>query len=214
MPQASADCEILVFAKAPVPGEVKTRLIPALGAQGAARLHSQLVEHALRKAIASGIGPVTLWSAGDCGHPAFELWRREFGVSLEPQKGADLGERMLAAFKRNAGRPALLIGSDCPSITLRQLRDCADALRGGADAVFLAAEDGGYGLVGMREPLDCIFRNIPWGTSDVMAVTSQRLTDAKLNWRQLATIWDIDRPEDLVRLGKSGLIDMHTPPVA
>src|SRR5689334_14734736 len=134
------DPGIAVFAKAPVAGEVKTRLVPTLGADGAARLHERLVEHALETAIAARLGPVELWCAPDPAHPFFEGCAQRFGVALRRQRGADLGARMHDAFAAT-GAPLLLIGSDCPALTPADLRACAAAL-GTHDAVFVPAEDG------------------------------------------------------------------------
>ncbi|HEY9360355.1 MAG TPA: hypothetical protein VIQ50_07980, partial [Xanthobacteraceae bacterium] len=88
---------IAVLAKAPLPGFAKTRLIPALGTEGAARLQARLVEHAVATACAARIGPVTLWGAPDESHPLFQAIGARLGVALARQDGGDLGERMLAA---------------------------------------------------------------------------------------------------------------------
>jgi rSAM/selenodomain-associated transferase 1 len=143
-------CDIAVFARAPVPGEAKTRLIPALGAEGAAALHRRMVRDILAKARAAGLGRVTLWGAPDVSHASFAESATAFGVELRAQGPGDLGARMEAAF--HSTLPLLLVGSDCPSIEPSDLRACAAALQSGADAVFLPAEDGGYGLVGLARP--------------------------------------------------------------
>ena len=105
---------IIVFAKAPVPGAAKTRLIPALGEWGAARLHARLVRHAVRTALASGCGPVELH--GTARHSFFRSLKTRFRL----QRGRDLGERMYRALSRNPG--AILIGTDCPELTAADLR--------------------------------------------------------------------------------------------
>lgn len=191
---------IAVFARAPVAGACKTRLIPALGAEAAARLHESLVRHALAVAVASDVGPVTLWCAPDAGHPFFAQCARAHGVALAAQPESDLGARMLAAFEAAAG-PLLLMGADCPSITERHLRACARALEE-SDAVFLPAEDGGYGLVGARRPCPGIFSGIDWGTDRVMAQTRAALRRTQLTWREPAVVWDVDWPADLARLAR------------
>ena len=132
------------------------------------------------------------------------------GVSLADQVSGDLGARMHAAFE--AGAPTLLAGTDCPSISATHLRDCAAALREGSDAVFLPAEDGGYGLVGLAQPHIGIFSNMVWSTATVMEETRERLRRLELTWRELATIWDVDFPEDARRLAESGLLPGWTPP--
>lgn len=178
---------IIVFAKAPVPGEVKTRLIPALGALRAARLHTQLTRHALGTARAAGCGPVEL-----------HLTRRHslFKAAVL-QRGGDLGERMHRALSR-ARKPAILIGADCPMLTPGDLRRAMRWLRGGCDAVLAPAADGGYALIGLRRARREVFRGVDWGSSTVFGKTRSNL--AGLRWRALRTVWDVDRPEDLPKL--------------
>lgn len=189
---------IAVFARAPVAGAAKTRLIPRLGAEGAARLHAALVRHALVTALAARLGPVTLWGAPDASDGFFRDCEAAFGIALASQTEGDLGARMLAAFERHC--PLLLIGSDCPALEPDHLRAAADALRAGADAVLLPAEDGGYVLIGLKRPVPELFAAMPWGSGEVMARTRRRLTRLGLRWCEPATLWDIDRPEDLDRL--------------
>ena len=196
---------IIIFARAPVPGACKTRLIPALGAEGAAALHARLAEHALRIAIESGVGPVSLWCADDAEHPFFALCAARFGVALQRQCDGDLGARMLHAFA-SADGPALLAGSDAPCITAQDWRDCAAALAQ-VDAVFLPAEDGGYGLAGLQRPRAEIFHAMAWSTSSVMENTRARMRAAAINWAELRVIWDVDEPADYVRLKQLGILD-------
>jgi len=182
---------IIVFARAPVPGQVKTRLIPRLGAWGAAKLHERLTRHAVRTALAARCGPVELH--GTRRHAFFELLRVPFRL----QRGADLGERMRHALSATK-RPAILIGSDCPALTPRDLRRAARWLQGGCDVVLAPAEDGGYALIGLRRGNAAIFKGIAWGGSRVYADTLSRLEAVR--WRALPRVWDVDRPEDLPRL--------------
>ncbi len=198
------DIPLMIFARAPVPGECKTRLIPALGAEGAAALHARLVEHAIQTARASEVGPAGLWCADDQDHPFFARCAKEFGVSLHRQCEGDLGARMLQAFV-HAGGPALLAGSDAPSITPQHWRDCAQALAT-HDAVFLPAEDGGYALTGLQKPGSGIFRNMVWSTREVMAQTRARLRAMQMTWAEPAVVWDVDDVNGLERLRASGLI--------
>lgn len=198
---------IAVFARAPVAGRAKTRLIPSLGADGAAALQHFLVRRAVRTAVAARLGPVTLWCAPDCTHRAFVAIRRESDVELCAQRGGDLGVRMHDAFEAlcRSGH-ALLIGSDCPAIGDLTLRDAAQALNEGDDAVLVPAEDGGYVLVGLRCAARSLFDAMPWGSDRVMAQTRERLRQAGLRWRELAPSWDVDRPEDVDRLHASALM--------
>jgi uncharacterized protein len=180
---------IIVFARAPVPGAAKTRLIPKLGAWRAARLHERLTRHALRTArLASG----RVELHGTRRHSFF----RRLGVAFRLQRGRDLGERMVHALSK-ARRPAILIGTDCPVLTSADLRRAARWLRGGCDAVLAPAEDGGYALIGLRRARKEFFEGILWGGPQVYADTVKRL--AGYRWRALRRVWDLDRPGDLER---------------
>jgi rSAM/selenodomain-associated transferase 1 len=182
---------IIVFAKAPVPGQAKTRLIPRLGEWRAARLHRRLIVHALNTAIAARCGMVELH--GTRRHGFF----KELKVPFRVQRGDDLGERMYHALSR-AKKPALLIGTDCPVLTAADLRRAARWLRGGADVVLAPAEDGGYALIGARRVSPSLFQGIAWGSSNVYTQTVKKLGGYR--WRALRCVWDVDRPQDLERL--------------
>ena len=199
---AETVCRVMVFARAPTPGEAKTRLIPALGAAGAAALHRRLVTHCLRAARDSRLGPVELWCAPGTGDPFFLECERRLGASLHPQGEGDLGARMQRAFESALALSprAILVGSDIPALSAQYLRDADRALRRGDDAVIGPAEDGGYVLIGLSRCDAAPFREIPWGGSEVLAETRRRI--AALGWRvtELPALWDVDRPEDLERL--------------
>ncbi|MDR5891303.1 TIGR04282 family arsenosugar biosynthesis glycosyltransferase [Halomonas mongoliensis] len=192
------DVGLAILAKAPIPGRAKTRLIPALGPEGAARLHERLLRHTLATALAATPAHLTLWTALDHAHPLFLELAERHGIALRPQPDGDLGERMHLALSQ-AGGPAMVIGSDCPVLTPALLGACAEALEH-HDVVCLPAEDGGYALLGARHSDPRLFENIAWGTGRVMAETRERI--AALGWRRAcpATVWDVDRPEDLARL--------------
>ena len=192
---------IAVFAKAPVAGQVKTRLAPLLGLEGAAVLHARLVERALAEAAAAAVGPVELWCAPDPDHPFFADCARRHGARLRGQGAGDLGGRMARAFDtvHAEGGALVLVGSDCPALDRHALRDAAAALRE-VDAAIAPAEDGGYGLVALARPHAPLFDGIAWGTATVMAETRMRLARSGLAWRELARTWDVDRPEDYERL--------------
>jgi rSAM/selenodomain-associated transferase 1 len=198
---------IAVFAKAPVPGAVKTRLAALLGAEGAASLHASLARHALAAAVESRAGPVELWCAPDETHAFFAGCARDFGVALRRQAGADLGERMnaAAADALDAGSSIIIIGTDCPALEAGWLREAAVALRG-HDAVVKPAEDGGYVLIGFSRAIDGVFESIGWGGATVMTETRARLDRARASWKALATSWDVDRPEDYERARDAGLL--------
>jgi len=184
---------------------VKTRLIPALGEAGAAQLQRQLIARTLRTAVAAGLGRPELWCAPGPDDPFFAACAREHNVSLMAQGEGDLGMRMGRALESAlaSGSPGLLIGCDCPALTAVYLREAAAALAAGDDAVFGTAEDGGYVLIGVaRTPVEQLFENIAWGTATVMRETRARLAGGHWRWRELAPLWDVDRPEDLPRLNR------------
>lgn len=199
-PELPARVGVAILGKAPIPGQVKTRLIPALGADGAAALQGWLLRRAVAMALVADVGPVTLWCAGDPRHPAFALCRAYGGVTVRHQPEGDLGARMLTAL-RESSTPAgtLVIGTDCPAMTAAHLRQAARALHE-HDAVVYPAEDGGYVLIGMNAALDPVFSHIDWGTERVMEQTRERLRGIGAHWDEAVTLWDVDRPDDLDRL--------------
>jgi hypothetical protein len=198
----------VVFAKAPQPGRVKTRLAPKLGKTGAARLHAKLVERAVRTAVAARLGRVELHCAPRMRHPFFASLAQRHGLRLRAQGAGDLGDRMLRAFTRVLREvdSALLVGSDCPALRAADLRAAARALRRGADAVLSPAEDGGYALIGLRRVRRPLFDGIAWGGPQVLEQTRARLRRLRWKWVELRTVWDVDRPEDVERLARSGLL--------
>ncbi|HET7671877.1 MAG TPA: TIGR04282 family arsenosugar biosynthesis glycosyltransferase [Burkholderiales bacterium] len=189
-----ADCLVVVFARAPIAGAVKTRLARRIGAEAAARLHQRLVRAALR--TARGCGAVELHAARR------HAWFETLPVRVRQQRGGDLGERMFYAMRDGLRRHrrVLLIGSDAPSLTGADLARAARWLRGGADVVLAPAEDGGYALIGARRIVSGVFAGVAWGSDAVMAATRANLVRRNLRWRELRTVWDLDRPQDLERL--------------
>ena len=198
-PVRTESVAIAVFAKAPLAGQAKTRLIPALGAAGAARLQRRLTLRALEVATRAATGQVTLWCSPDRQQRFFRALHDRYGVATRSQAGDDLGQRMAHAFADHTGA-LLLIGTDCPALAVAHLSSAAGALHQGYDAVLIPAEDGGYVLDGLRCPQPRLFEDIDWGSEGVMAQTRDRLSELGLRWLEPATLWDVDRPEDLARL--------------
>ncbi len=194
-------CSLLIFAKAPQTGTVKTRLIPALGAQGATDLYQRMLRHTLEQAVAANIGPIELWCAPDPQNAFFTLCAQEFKLSLHTQQGADLGEKMLHALsdalKRSPG--AILIGSDCPTLDAAYLQQAAVVLQN-HQVVIAPAEDGGYALIGAAGMAPDIFNDIAWSTAQVMAQTRKQLIEQKIIYAELPQVWDVDTEDDLRRL--------------
>lgn len=202
----AADCAVLVMAKAPVPGLAKTRLIPALGAEGAAGLASRMLQHTLAEALAAGLGPVTLCAAPGAAHPAFAGVASRGRIHVVDQGDGDLGERMRRAFERTLSEHtgALLIGTDAPALDAAVLRTAHRQLQD-HDAVIGPAHDGGYVLIGLRRVEPRLFADMPWSTHQVLALTRERLRESGLRWAELAPLHDIDEPADLVYLtGRGG----------
>ena len=197
-----SECSLILFTKAPIPGHVKTRLIPAIGAEAAAALHEKLVLKCLSSAVASGVGPVDLCCTPSVEHPFFSRCQKEFNVGLYSQTGDDIGERMGCAFRETLKKAprALLMGTDCPSLTADDLREAATLLDQATDAVITPSEDGGYVLLGLRHFSEDLFREISWGTDRVMQETRLRLHRLGWRWRELPERWDVDDPDDLERL--------------
>jgi uncharacterized protein len=189
------DRHLILFARYPVPGTTKTRLVPALGAAAAALLAKTLTEFALAQARACGC-PLTVYGTG-ASVEQLEQW---LGASCELQPTGDLGERMASALAQTYARGArrtLLIGSDCPGITPQLLANGFEALRH-HDVVLGPATDGGYYLIGMRAPQPQLFAQMQWSHSAVLAQTLARLEG--LTHILLPVLSDIDTPEDLAQL--------------
>jgi hypothetical protein len=194
-------CAVIVMAKAPLPGFAKTRLVPALGADGAAALAARLLDHAVAQALAAGLGAVDLCCAPGPDHPAWRALAGRHGLVLSDQGDGDLGLRMRRALDRHLrrGTAALLFGTDVPALDAATLRRAAAALES-HDAVFVPAHDGGYALVGLRRAAPSLFEHVPWSTDRVMAITRARLAAAGLRHAELPAVHDIDDAADLVHL--------------
>jgi len=190
---------IAIMAKAPIPGAVKTRLIPTIGAHAAAVLQERLTEHAIATALAADVGPVTLWCSPDATHSTFLKLVMQQRIILKRQPEGDLGARMLAATAAGSG-PVLVIGTDCPSLTELHLRGAANALREGNEIVIIPAEDGGYVLIGTRTPQPAIFADIAWGTNTVLADTRTRVIEQRLMLTEQPPLWDVDTEAEYARL--------------
>jgi len=207
MPPATDLSGIAILTKAPVPGRVKTRLAMMLGVEGAAALHERLVLRTVETAVEADVGPITIWASPDERHPFFQDLAQRFPVRLARQPEGDLGERVHAAVDE-AGGPTIVIGTDCPLLSPAHLRDAADVLRGGADAVIYPAEDGGYVLIGLSRPIPEVFMDVAWSSDGVMLQTRQRLRHLGLSWREVGHFWDVDRPTDVMRMRREGLSDL------
>lgn len=200
-----------VMAKAPVPGYAKTRLIPLLGAEGAATLQRELTLRTLGTACAAAPGAVSLFTAGAADDPFWSECRRSLHCRILPQHGADLGQRMARALSvlLQGSRCAVLIGTDCLRLRVADLQQAAARLSE-TRMVFTPAEDGGYVLVGAREWQPAAFAGIAWGEASVMADTRRALAalgwQRDRDWAELPALWDLDRPADYERAQREGLM--------
>jgi len=201
-PETAPRIEIAILAKAPIAGLAKTRLIPHLGADGAAALQRWLLQRTVAAAVVADLGPVTLWCTPDIDHPEFAVCRAFGTVALRRQPAGDLGERMHAAIAESStSAGTLVIGTDCAVLTPGLLRQAAESLRQ-HDATVVPAEDGGYVLIGMREAGRQAFHAVDWSTERVMAQTRARLTAMKWRWHEFPPLWDVDRKADFERLAE------------
>jgi rSAM/selenodomain-associated transferase 1 len=195
---------LMIFCKAPIPGQVKTRLMPELTAEQSAELHIELSTKTLRRAIESKLCPVQLWCSPTTDHAFFIASAATYPITLRQQQGADLGERMQRAFCSALAdySHALLMGCDCPSLTGQDLEHALTALTQENELVLAPAEDGGYVLIGLNRPQPELFDNMPWGTERVLDQTRKRIEHYKLRHLELSEQWDLDTPEDLNRYRK------------
>jgi rSAM/selenodomain-associated transferase 1 len=196
------DRRLLIFAKAPIPGQVKTRLQHQLGSLGCAKLHEQLTLKTLEMACSRRIAPVELWCTPDKTHPFFQHCRATFRITLKTQQGENLGSRLPNALSHAAkhGESTVIIGTDCPEMDNTYLESAFHALGNGHDLVLGPAQDGGYVLIGTKQAEPALFTDIHWGTDQVLAQTRAAAQRLRWSWTELPTLRDIDRPEDLVRL--------------
>lgn len=200
---------LLIFTRYPEPGRSKTRLIPFLGAEGAAQLHRQMAAHTLHQArsLTEEISEpleITVWFTGG-DFALMKTWLGS-GITYQMQPAGDLGHRLLSAlehhFQHNA-HPALVIGSDCPALTVPILIQALDALAD-HDLVLGPAEDGGYYLIGMKEVIPRLFANISWSSEQVLGESLAIAQQLGLSTALLPQLTDIDRPADLHRLPQAG----------
>ncbi len=195
----AAHISVAILAKAPIAGLAKTRLIPLLGAQAAARAQRQFIHQTHTVASQAAPGRVSIWCAPDASHPCFRVLHRLYGTPCFVQVQADLGARMLQAFTHHFAQypqqPMLLVGTDCAVLAPGHLQQAAQALKH-HDVVLIPAEDGGYVLIGMRQLVPSVFEDIVWSTPQVLRQTRQQLRRAGVTWHEISSLWDVDEPAD------------------
>lgn len=192
---------IIIFAKAPQAGFAKTRLIPALGPEGAAKLARRMLQHTLASAAEAAIGPIELRVTPEITSPAWSGTEVSQEVAIANQGGGDLGERLARAAQPplERGEPVLLIGTDCVEMNAPLLRAAAAALKR-RDAVLYPAADGGYVLLGLAKFHPHLFCDIAWSTESVARETVMRIRQSGWSLEIGAQLHDVDEPGDLARI--------------
>ena len=195
----SGETVVAVMVRTPLPGRVKTRLIPALGPAGACRLYRAMVTDILANIGACGLAVHLFYDGSEIDLPRAWL---EAAARVRMQRGGDIGERMAAVFIDCFGAGAnsvILVGSDIPALDATVINRAAAALAS-HDAVLVPVEDGGYCLLALHRAAfrEELFFDIPWSTSRVLAETQGRLATLGLNTAFLPPLRDIDTPDDLM----------------
>jgi rSAM/selenodomain-associated transferase 1 len=200
----SLPARLCIFARTPVLNAVKTRLARSIGAEAALTAHEELVCLALSQmACVPGL-ICELWIAGATDHPAVVQWSQRWQLPIVAQQGHDLGARMSHAIQTalDESDRAIVVGTDCPGITSGYVQQAAAALDR-HDLVIGPAEDGGYGLIGLRKPAPGLFENMRWGTDSVLRDTLDRAVRIGLSYELLTTVWDVDNAVDWARFRAS-----------
>jgi rSAM/selenodomain-associated transferase 1 len=190
--------ELILFAKQPLPGEVKTRLLPDYSPERAAEIAAFLIRATVELAASSWPGDVALHVWPDVDHPLFQELAREFHIRLAPQAGGDVGARMLSALRAGVERHgcAAVMGCDVPHCGWDVL-DLANDLLARGKNVLGPTEDGGYYFIGLQEARPELFENMPWGGNQVLPMTLARAEAAGMEFDLLAQLRDIDTARDL-----------------
>lgn len=195
---ANKPVRLIVFAKAPQPGFAKTRLIPALGAEGAAVLAKLMLLNTLHEAISAKIGTVELCATPYIDEAAWQDVALPLGIEISDQGEGDLGARLALATERSLarGESVLLVGTDCVEMSANLLREASQQLVG-HDAVIHCTTDGGYALLGLTKLNSILFQNIPWSSDAVASATLSRI--GQLGWSVHVgrMLHDVDEPQDL-----------------
>lgn len=213
---------LLIFAKLPEPGRVKTRLIPRLGPDGAALLYEAFLDDTIARCRGLREVDLEVWAAGGGSAPDDEregaayFDRRHPGLRFRYQVGADLGDRLRGAFEtafEEGCDDVVVIGSDHPTLPARYVRRAFAALAA-SELVVGPSADGGYYLLGLRRQTwpkaAGLFADVPWSTPEVLAATRERARGLELRHVELPEWYDVDDPSDLTRLGRDADAGSHT----
>ena len=190
--------ELILFAKPPVAGQVKTRLQPEYSPERAAEITAYMIRATVELAVSAWPGDVALHAWPDVDHPLFHKLAREFHIRLAPQAGGDLGARMLNALREGMERRgcAAVMGCDVPHCGWDVLDQANGWLARGKN-VLGPTEDGGYYFIGLQETRPELFENMPWSSKQVLATTLARAEGMGLEFEFLKKLRDIDTARDL-----------------
>jgi len=190
---------LIIFAKQPIPGQVKTRLGKTMGMEKAAQIYETLLIHTLRVAAQCAGVTLYLYKTRESDARYFETIT-SIPLVIRDQINGDLGQRMVTALgdvlEKDADK-ALIIGTDCPGINAACLYDAFNRLDT-HELVIGPTKDGGYYLLGMKQPHDFLFENMLWSTAAVFAETIKRITARNLDVFTLDTLVDVDEEKDWV----------------
>ena len=198
--RADKSYAVVIFAKPPVDGKVKTRLAPILDTEERNQLQQQLNERVLELACSTGY-QVELWTT-DTSHPEIQSLANHYNVEVRKQEGSDLGERMSDAVMKSLRRYSgvAVIGSDCPIMSADYIYSAISKLENDNNDIVLGpAEDGGYVLLAAKRLYKPMFENIDWGTDVVLEKSYESLLKGGIPYSTLDVLWDIDRPDDYRR---------------
>lgn len=195
------DTVVLVFAKAPVAGQVNTRLIPDIGEQAATTLQHDLIHQRLSMLSKLNLCDVVLMCAPDTQHDVFLDCDKKYSVVLMQQTGDDLGARMLNGVEQalNNYKHCIVVGTDAPSLDETRLIEINAMLHEGNDVVLVPAEDGGYVSLALSQPYAFLFEGISWGSEVVLQQSKNKLDEMAVPYIELASCWDIDCLADYKR---------------
>jgi uncharacterized protein len=191
----------MLFCKAPIAGQVKTRLSSALTPKQCVDVHIELSNRTLSLATQNNLCHVQLWCSPSIDDPFFSATAATYKLPLRQQQGANLGERMHHAFcsALQTYRQALIIGCDCPSLTELDLKAALSVLVQNKDIVLAPAEDGGYVLIGVNQPRPELFHDMPWGQPNLLTQTRALILQHNFKHGEIKQQWDVDTPADLLR---------------
>ncbi|HED15784.1 MAG TPA: glycosyltransferase [Gammaproteobacteria bacterium] len=198
---------LIMMARAPVAGQVKTRLAKTIGNRRAASIHRNMVRTQIRQLLAARICPIELHVCPQVRHPFFIAMRRGGVVRVEQQFGNNLGSRMLHAIRSGLQRAeaVILIGADVPGISVEQIRQVCEQLSSRDELIIMPANDGGYGLLAMCRTDAGLFRGVHWGSRRVCKQTVRRARQLGISYRLSGVCYDIDYQRDLDRLPELGI---------